>query len=57
MKKKLEFTDQELNIILYSLQKQPFEMVNDIIHSIAAQLKAANEFKQETVLEETENKK
>ena len=46
MKKKLEFTDQELNILFLALQKQPFEIVNELIHNLVNQLKAA----------ETENK-
>lgn len=40
MKKKLEFTDQELNIILMALQKQPFEVSHDLIYNIVNQVKA-----------------
>ena len=38
MKHKIELTDQELNIILYSLQKQPYEVVSELIKNIALQL-------------------
>lgn len=38
MKKQLEFTEAELNVILYSLQKQPFEIVNELIKNIVLQL-------------------
>lgn len=34
----LEFTREELNVILYGLQKLPFEAVNDIIKSIVSQI-------------------
>lgn len=40
MKKKLELTEQELNIVLFALQKQPFEMVNDLIRNVVFQLQA-----------------
>ena len=40
MKKNLEFTEQELNIVLFALQKQPFEMVNDLIRNVVFQLQA-----------------
>jgi hypothetical protein len=40
MKKTLEFNEQELNIILFALQKQPFEMVNDLIRNVVGQLQA-----------------
>jgi hypothetical protein len=40
MKKKLEFTEKELNIILYALQKQPYDIVNVLIDNIVEQLKA-----------------
>ena len=40
MKKTLELTDQELNVILFALQKQPFEVVNDLIRNIVQQLQA-----------------
>ena len=40
MKKKLELTEQELNIVLFALQKQPFEMVNDLIRNVVSQLQA-----------------
>ena len=35
---KLELTKNELNIILYSLQKQPYEAVAEPIKNIVAQL-------------------
>jgi hypothetical protein len=38
MKKTLQFTEQELNVILFALQKQPFEMVNGLIQNIVGQL-------------------
>lgn len=38
MKKTLELTEQELNLILFALQKQPFEVVNDLIRDIITQL-------------------
>jgi len=50
-KRILKFTDQELNILLYSLQKQPFETVNGLILNIVEQLKADNEVKVETKTE------
>jgi outer membrane lipopolysaccharide assembly protein LptE/RlpB len=37
--KELKFTEQELNVILFALQKQPFEMVNDLIQNIVRQLR------------------
>lgn len=40
MKKKLEFTEQELNIIIYSLRKQPHEVVDELIHNLVLQLQA-----------------
>lgn len=39
-KKELKFTEQELNIVLFALQKQPFEMVNDLIRNVVTQLQA-----------------
>ena len=39
-KKELKFTDQEINVLLLALQKQPFEVVNDLVYNIVNQLKA-----------------
>ena len=47
MKKKLELTDQELNTLLYSLQKQPFELVNELINNIVTQLRSQADAKPE----------
>ena len=52
MKKKLEFNDQELNILLFALQKQPFEMVNELIRNMVGQLQAQAQSK----IEPTETK-
>lgn len=38
MRKTLEFTDQELNILLLALQKQPYETVAELIKNIIMQL-------------------
>ena len=43
MNKTLSLTDKELNIILFGLQKLPFESVNELIHNIVAQLQAQTE--------------
>ena len=43
MKKKLEFNEQELNILFLALQKQPFEMVNDLIRNLVGQLQSQQE--------------
>jgi hypothetical protein len=51
MKNSLQLTNQELNIILFALQKQPYEVVNDLIQNIVAQIKAANEVKTDNKVE------
>jgi len=48
MKFKLELTEQELNIVLFGLQKLPFETVNELIKNIVAQAQPqANQPKEE----------
>jgi hypothetical protein len=39
----IELTDKELNVILYALQKQPYEIADPVIRSIAAQLQPTTE--------------
>lgn len=41
MKYNIELTDQQLNTVLFSLQKQSFEMVNEVINNIVTQIKNA----------------
>lgn len=48
-KKILKFTDQELNILLFALQKQSFEMVNELIRNMVGQLQAQTQPKIESV--------
>lgn len=47
MKKQILLTDQEINVILFALQKQSFEMVNEVFYNVLNQSKAINEVKQE----------
>lgn len=39
-KKTLTFTDQELNVVLFGLQKLPYETVAELIPNIVRQLQA-----------------
>jgi hypothetical protein len=42
MKKNLELTDQQLNVILFGLQKLPYETSVQVINDIIEQLKTQN---------------
>lgn len=42
MKKKLELTDQQINVILFGLQKLPYETSVAVINDLIEQLKSQN---------------
>lgn len=56
-KKKLEFTDQELNVVIFGLQKLPYETVAELIPNIVRQLQAQEALTQPAQKEEKEEVK
>jgi hypothetical protein len=53
MKRTLELTEQELNIILFGLQKLPYETSAEVIKAIVSQLQVKNNETVSELVEET----